>query len=166
MDQDNQVYFREQQAFTQLWLWVPMIAFLIIPLNEILLDTDYGRKAPDSMDSLVALLVMLLLPAFMLSLRLKTIIKSDGIYVRFSPFHLKFHYYDWAQIDKCFVRTYNPIGEYGGWGLRGFKNKKAFNVSGNNGIQLVFHDGKSLLIGTNLPDEATAALRKLHQLHQ
>jgi hypothetical protein len=166
MDQDNQVYFQENQSFSQLWLWIPMIAFLIIPIHEILLDTHYGRKSPSSPDSFVALAVLLLLPLFIFSLRLKTVIKADGIYVKFFPFHVKYRYYPWDQMVKCFVRTYSPIGEYGGWGLRGFKSNRAFNVSGNEGIQLEFRDGNKLLIGTNLPDEATAALRKLQKLHQ
>jgi hypothetical protein len=166
MDQDNQVYFREQQAFTQLWLWIPMIAFLIIPLYDILLDTDYGKKPPTGMDDFIALFVLLLLPLFVFSMRLKTLIKADGLYVQFFPFHFSYRHFSWSQIDKCYVRAYSPIGEYGGWGLRGFKKNRAFNVSGNEGIQLVFHDGSKLLIGTNLPDEATAALSKLHQLHQ
>jgi hypothetical protein len=37
---------------------------------------------------------------------------------------------------------------------------KAYNVSGNQGIQLVFKDGNSLLIGTQKPNEASAALQK------
>ena len=40
----------------------------------------------------------------------------------------------WSEITKAEIRTYDPIGEYGGWGLRYSFNKKkgnAVNVSGD-----------------------------------
>ena len=58
--------------------------------------------------------------------------------------------------------------EYGGWGLRLglFGNGKAFNVSGDKGLQLEFTDNKKLLIGTNRPEELTETLIKIGQLKQ
>jgi len=58
---------------------------------------------------------------------------------------------------------YYPISEFGGWGLRGgfFFNKgkeKAVNVSGDIGIQLIFKNGKKLLIGTQKKEEAKRVL--------
>ncbi|MGK0329715.1 MAG: hypothetical protein ACJAXF_003214, partial [Polaribacter sp.] len=60
-------------------------------------------------------------------------------------------------------RTYLPISEFGGWGLRGgfFFNKgkeKAVNISGNIGIQLILKSGKKLLIGTQKESEAKSVL--------
>jgi len=46
------------------------------------------------------------------------------------------------------VRKYKPLLEYGGYGIRGFGNNRALNISGNTGLQLVFKDGRKLLIGT------------------
>ena len=81
---------------------------------------------------------------------------------------MKFKYYAWEKLKKSFVRQYSPIAEYGGWGLRyGFLGKgKAFNVSGDKGLQLEFMDNKKLLIGTSKPDELTEALKRIGQLKQ
>lgn len=57
------------------------------------------------------------------------------------------------------VRTYSPLKEYGGWGIRYGSNGKAYNVSGNQGVQLEFRDGKRLLVGSQLPLELLNALR-------
>jgi hypothetical protein len=79
---------------------------------------------------------------------------------------LTFKKYSWDKIAKSFVRQYNPIIEYGGWGLRLglFGKNRAYNISGKEGIQLVFHDHKKLLVGTNKPEEATNALKKAGHL--
>ena len=53
------------------------------------------------------------------------------------------------------MRQYSPIGEFGGWGIKyGFGGAgKVYNVSGNQGLQLVYHDGSKLLIGSKRPEE-------------
>ena len=76
------------------------------------------------------------------------------IYVnKFFPFHFSLKTILWIDITKAYVRTYDPIGEYGGWGFKGgaFWNRgkgKCINVSGDVGIQIEFKNGKKLLIGT------------------
>ncbi|MGB3078776.1 MAG: hypothetical protein WBB31_06835, partial [Saprospiraceae bacterium] len=107
-------------------------------------------------------LVMLITISFYF-FRLETRISKEGIYVRFFPFHFSFRSYSWSEISKSYVRVYKPIPEYGGWGVRTglFGKGKAFNVSGNKGLQLQFNDGRKLLIGTNEAVELTEALKKL-----
>ena len=98
--------------------------------------------------------------------KLETQVKNDGIYVRFFPLQLSFKYFNWQEIDKLYIRQYHPISEYGGWGLRvGFSGiGKAYNMSGNVGLQIEFIDNKKLLIGTNKPDELKKVLNSLGQL--
>ena len=61
-------------------------------------------------------------------------------------------------MDQVHVRTYSPVIEYGGWGMRYGRNGTAFNVRGNVGIQIVKKDGKRILIGTQLEKDAMKAL--------
>ena len=70
----------------------------------------------------------------------------------------------WSEIDKAYVRQYDALGEYGGWGLKGGKlwkkeKGKAINVSGDIGIQLELKDGKKLLIGTQMKTEVESVLK-------
>ena len=112
--------------------------------------------------------IVFLLTLLFYFFKLETIIKTDGIYVRFFPIHIAYKKYEWNTINKSFVREYNAIGEYGGWGIRYgiFGNGNALNVSGNKGLQLVFANDKKLLIGTNKPQELTEALLKINQHKQ
>jgi hypothetical protein len=56
------------------------------------------------------------------------------------------------------------LKEYGGWGIRMGRNNKAYNVSGNIGIQIIFNDESKLLIGTNEPEEIANVLLRLGKL--
>jgi hypothetical protein len=91
-------------------------------------------------------------------------IRTDGIYVSFPPLRNSFTICYWENIDKLFIREYNPLGEYGGWGIKGRGNNLAYNVSGNIGIQLVLINDSKLLIGTNQPEEIANVLTRLGKL--
>jgi hypothetical protein len=69
----------------------------------------------------------------------------------------------WNQLESCSVRTYSPLGEYGGWGIKyGLGGAgKVYNVRGNQGLQLVFKDGSRLLIGTQKPLELQEIVDKM-----
>jgi hypothetical protein len=101
------------------------------------------------------------LPTFFWQMRLITRITTEGIYVRFIPFHFKEQFYSWDSIESAQVRTYNPLLEYGGWGIKyGFNGQgKVYNIVGDQGLQLVFKSGEKLLIGTQKPVEIQAAVR-------
>lgn len=159
--------FEEKQRFRQTWLWVVLLAvnalFLYGIYAQIFNEGAFGNN-PVSDPTLWGLSgSMLFLTLFFLLIRLETLIKEDGIYVRFFPIHLKFKKYAWEEIAKCYVRTYKPLMEYGGWGFRIglFGSGGALNVSGKEGVQLELESGKKLLIGTQRPEEAKGALQEL-----
>jgi hypothetical protein len=74
---------------------------------------------------------------------------------------LKERVYNWEEIKSANIRTYKPLMEYGGWGIRGFGNNRALNISGNKGLQLEFKNGKKLLIGTEKSTEMESILEEL-----
>ncbi|THD30965.1 DUF6141 family protein [uncultured Flavobacterium sp.] len=169
---DNEILFTERQRFRQWWLWFILLGinglFLFGVIKQVVGGEPYGDKPMSNTGLIITMALTVFLTFLFVSFRLETIIRKDGIYVRFFPFHLKFRHYAWETLTKCYVRQYAPIAEYGGWGLRyGFMGKgKALNVSGNKGLQLEFTDNKKLLIGTNKPNELTEILKKLGQLKQ
>jgi len=105
---------------------------------------------------LVGLLITSVIILFLFwGVSLKTNINKTGISVRFFPFHRKERFYNWDQINNCYVRQYRPLLEYGGWGIRFGTNGTAYNIRGNKGIQLKLKNGREILIGTQKPDEAS-----------
>jgi len=169
MNSNNETLFSEKQRFGQKWIWAILIGANLIffygVFYQVFQRKSFGDNSMTNMQLLIASGLMLLFTLAVLTLKLETYIKKDGIYVRFFPFHLTLKKYSWDNIQRFSVRQYDPITEYGGWGFRfGFLTKgMAFNVSGNKGIQLVLKNGSRLLIGTNKPDEASETLKKLQQ---
>lgn len=166
----NEVLFTEKQKFKQWWVWMILLGINGLMLfgvyRQVLNGQQFGDKPMSNKGLLIAACLSILLTILFTSFRLETQIKKDGVYVRFFPFHLSFKHFAWDKISRSFVRQYKPIGEYGGWGLRLglFGKGKAYNVSGNKGLQLEFSDNKKLLIGTNKPEELEATLHKIGQL--
>jgi hypothetical protein len=163
----GEILFRETQKFRQWWVWLILLApaalVAIGVFQQVVLGKPFGNKPSDDAGLLLVFGLTLFMIISFFSLRLETIIREDGIYVKFFPFHLSFRHYGWDQIQKSYVRKYNPILEYGGWGLRGLGKNRALNVSGNQGLQLNLGEGKSLLIGTNKPEEINEVLQKVQQ---
>ncbi len=168
----NEILFSERQKFRQWWLWAIFLSidglFLFGVCLQVIGGQPFGDK-PMSNTGLLATAALMLLLTFLFSrCRLDTTIKKDGIYVRFFPFHLKWRHYGWNTLNKAYIREYSPLAEYGGWGIRLglFGKGRAFNVSGNTGLQLEFTNGRKLLLGTNKPGELAEALRNIQQLVQ
>lgn len=168
----NEVLFTERQKFRQWWLWAIFLGinslFLFGVFRQVIGGQPFGDKPTSNTGLLVTAGLTVLLTFLFWNVRLDTIIKEDGIYVRFFPFHLQWRHYGWATLNKAYIRKYSPLIDYGGWGLRlGLLAKGwAFNVSGNQGLQLEFKNGRKLLIGTNKPGELAEVLRKIQQLVQ
>lgn len=161
------ILFSEKQQFRQWWIWV----ILVLPFGfEIFKTLNEGHPLSLMLHSLgfyfyIPFLLLLLLFSVM---TLKTDIKENGIFVQFFPFHLKPKFFPWENILAVYVRKYKPLWEYGGWGIRLSLSKggKAYNVSGNMGIQLVFKNDQKLLIGTKRPLEVNQVLEQLGRMNE
>lgn len=125
---------------------ISLMVFLCIKFMEATID----KKAAVIM--LVSILIYALLIVFVFKVKLASKINEQGIYYRFFPLHFKERFIPWNDLGKVFIRKYNPVLEYGGWGVRlnyYRKRGRAFNVSGNIGLQLILKNGKKILIGTH-----------------
>ena len=153
--------FKEEQRFTQVWLIV-MLAMSTLVFLGILLK-EYMTENSD-LETLEFVLIIsfyfaCILPLFFF--KLITRIDEKGIYYRFFPFHRNLKLVSWTEITKAYLRKYDPISDYGGWGIKGgFSRKKgkAINISGDIGIQLELSSGKKLLIGTQNEADAKKVL--------
>lgn len=63
-------------------------------------------------------------------------------------------------VVRAYSRTYNPLMEYGGWGIRYGLQGRAFNMRGDQGVQLELRSGQRVLIGSQDPDALAEAIRK------
>jgi hypothetical protein len=153
------IQFSEVQRFRIKWAWAGIIAlnglFIYAIVQQVILGKPFGTKpAPDFALVLIEVFFLLVL-GLILSIRLKTSYNEEGIAYRFFPFQFKTTFIYWHQLSDAYLREYNSLYEYGGWGIRfgAAKSGRAINTSEscNEGLQLQFSDGKLLLIGTKNP---------------
>ena len=148
------VLFRAVQRFRQWWLWLvialgPLTIWLTTYRRFVLGERTGTRPTPDNLLLVLWVLIGIGLPLLFYSARLVTEVRSDGLYLRFFSFHWSFLRFPVDSIKHSEVRTYSPIKDYGGWGIRyTWWNGKAYNVNGNQGVQFGLHDGKHFLVGS------------------
>ena len=154
--------FTEVQRFKQKWIRLMVIAtsgpIWYGFIYQIILGKSLGDKpAPDILLWLFFLLFGIGMPWFIIALKLIVQVKKDGLHVQFFP--LKKFFLNIADIKSYKYREYKPIREYGGWGIKySLKHGKAYNVSGNKGVQLELTNGKKILIGSQEPHKLINAI--------
>ncbi len=171
----NKILFKETQQFRQ-WWWivlilgstVPVMVFSIYALYQ---QTVRGIQVGDSPAPNGVLIVILFFLGIMLwfffSMKLEVWIDQVGIHYRFPPVIFKDQFISKEEIQRFEIRKYSPIVDYGGWGIRrGFGHKwgRAYNVSGNIGLQLYLKSGKKVLFGTQRSQAIMYAMDEMMKL--
>ncbi|MDT8341325.1 MAG: hypothetical protein RQ751_07410 [Longimicrobiales bacterium] len=55
--------------------------------------------------------------------------------------------------------TYRPLRDFGGWGLRGGRQKRAWTARGNRALALTLRDGRQVYLGSDDPERLAARIR-------
>lgn len=140
--------FSESQRFNQWWLWFVIIGVSFLPVYIGLWRFAKGANDSLMMEVILSVIVSSGLILLMRSFCLKTTIDENGVSYQFYPIHNRPINKAWSEISEIFVRSYT-WKEYRGLGVRYSSfNGDALNISGKTGIQLIFKNGKPLLIGT------------------
>lgn len=157
--------FREVQKFSEnrIARWSAVVTVLVglaVALTTAAAIVSSG-VALDSTLIGAAVLVPLIAAATLLVVfgRMTTEVTPHALRVRVWPLTRQ-HSFEYASMRACSPRRYRPIREFGGWGVRIARTGKAYNVTGNLGVQLVFRDGKRLLLGTQRPEALATAIRE------
>jgi hypothetical protein len=160
--------FREEQRFRQIWLWALLMAVAVgvgFPALHELWNRFAARSTPgpgampDSVllaATVLTCIIALGLPLLFVVLRLEVTVGDNLVHIGFVPFFTRTIRCD--DIGSATARTYKPLRECGGWGIRSIRGGWAYTVSGNQGVELVLNDGRRVLIGSKRPGELAAAV--------
>lgn len=152
--------FYEKQKFNQKWLWTIIILANTAGIYAFYQEYQKGNLAIEFFIGHCIFIVTFILLFYFMSL--ETTVTREAITITYFPFHLKKRIYPFTEIKHLEVVKYNPIGDYGGWGVRLSSKGKAFNVRGDYGLKLYFANRKPLLIGTQKPEELKKILEPLY----
>jgi hypothetical protein len=147
--------FKEEQTYPGTWVMYLMLMLEIPTLTmvSVLILTD---KSPDKQSGIIALIavfsIMAVVFGLFLNIRLETRIDEKGIQYKYFPF-IKWRLIEKSQILRASVRSFSPLSDHGGWGIKGNKTTKAYTVIGDMGLSIDLGDKKEILIGTQKPKE-------------
>jgi hypothetical protein len=161
----NQPIFREVQRWSTT-IRVVFLSLLLVVDGAIVVAILTTKRTPAGtvpllLSAALAVAVSLAVALLLWINRLEIEIRPEVIAVRFFPFHRDWRRFPAQELSECYARRYRPILEYGGWGIRYGWHGRAYNMSGHEGVQLVFRNGRRLLIGSKQPRELEAAIRSI-----
>lgn len=159
MNRGADISWREVQRGFEWWIMLIIIG----PLAFILADAVIAVTKNASEPSIIVALTFAAVIGLFSATNMTTEVRDYGIYVQLWPFMPRFRRFAFTDIESAEARTYSPLREYGGWGIRfrigpGAKLGGAYNMRGNRGVQLVFKGGRRLLIGSQKADELAMAI--------
>lgn len=161
----EKVLFKEEQRFSQWWIWLLLSAsFGVATAFLLLLLHESERNSEDYLILLVVLIVAaIVVLVLFVRMRLVIEIRDAGVRFKYPPLINKWREIGKNEIERFEVRKYKPIVEYGGWGIKTgrLKRGKAYSVSGNIGLQLYLKNGKKLLLGTQKKQAIKSTMNKL-----
>ncbi len=167
---NRELLFRETQQFRQPLLWCCVTALGIAVtgpvtyamIHRLLLnDAGYASGFSDAAIFWGGLAIILTLLGFvgMLALaRLTAEVWSDGVTIKYFPFHREELRITPQQIGEFQAKTFKTVRELRRNGGREIPRSNIFSLAGDSGVRLELADGQCYFIGTESPQQLTAAI--------
>lgn len=158
----NAPLYHEEQRFRQWWVWALIVAPAALAwwpfIQQIIGGEPVGQNpAPDWAVWVLWLLIGLALPFLFGRIRLVIEVTNEQVSIRYWPFSRRA--IALTDIQQVQARQYNAVKEYGGWGVKGWsKDKMAYNVSGDRGVELTLKDGRRIMLGSQRAEELAGAI--------
>lgn len=92
--------------------------------------------------------ILSLVLTLILNIKLETRIDYSGIHFRYLPFIRKWRLIPKNSIISTGVISFNPLLDFGGWGMKTNKTTKLFNITGDQGLLIESNGSKKILLGT------------------
>ncbi len=165
MTETSSPSYREVQRFRDVW-WIMLVVYGIAGLmwwgfvEQIVIGRPWGSKpAPDWMMWALLITFGIGFPVIFRSVCLIVEVRPDELFVEYRP--LRTRRVAYGEIVSVAARTYRPIRDYGGWGIKGWSAQHiAYNVRGNSGVLLTFRDGRTLMLGSQDAEGLLDAIEK------
>ncbi len=154
MGRSAPVLFHEEQAFRQryakLALATPPAALIFVTCRQLVWHHPWGNPPVSNGGLLFLTILLVLVYVRLITVRLVTDLRPTEIAVGLRGLWRK------RRISLNQVRTaraveYDPIRDFGGYGIRSGLRGHAYIASGSGGVELELRNGQKILIGSQDP---------------
>lgn len=159
-----QVIFREVQYPRQWWIMLIVVVVTVMIWYVFIAQIIFGREiGEDPMPDWLAVVFWVafgwLFPLGWLAARLELEVRPDAVHIRYVPFMART--IDYGAIVSVQAETYQPVREFGGWGIRMWFTRRhiAYSVRGDTGVRLELHGGRTVLVGSQQPQALANAIQ-------
>ena len=113
-------------------------------------------------------LVPILLPLLFLFLAmlfgsLEVEVTREQLIVRAGLLHARLLRVGRADVQSVRVESFNPLADFGGWGIRYARGTWGYIFRGHRGVRVETREGKRYLISSDEPEKLAAALQTMPQ---
>jgi hypothetical protein len=155
--------FRETQSFRQTRLRVvtaiPPVGMLVVLIWQVVLGHPLG-KTPLSNASVIGWTIFLFIIYIRLvTVRLVTEVAPGQVLIKLSGLWRSTRIY-LTTVRLVDIVTFDPIRDWGGFGIRSNKDGRAYIAGGTHGVQLTFADGEKALIESQTPGKLASSIRE------
>ncbi len=104
-----------------------------------------------------SVILLFLLPIFCFRFRFE--VDNRFVRVRMGMFCIPIFWLPFDSIASVETTKFNPIRDFGGYGIRSGKGTTAYFMTGNQGVLLTTPAGKKYLLGSDTPDRLAEVIR-------
>lgn len=155
------ILFSEHQKFKQIWIWIVLlsvtIGLLVVLIFHIIKEQGFIFES-------IGLIITLGISFLVYKSELLVTIDDTKINYKFSPFQSAEQTIPFSDIQKLSLIQYDPIKDYGGWGMKISATGKgrSYTISGNQGLLVLLKDGKQILFGTQQKELLLEVIPKIN----
>jgi Family of unknown function (DUF6141) len=151
-------HFHEEQRFE--WFWTAMfcVPALIVGFG-LFRQVFLGKPLVSSALLWPAFIVTVVVGVWFSRMHLITEVRDDGLFIDFIWLWPE-RTIAWNDIQSIGTRTYRPIRDFGGYGVRWAARGIVYHARGKQGVRLVLASGERVLIGSQQPAELAQAIAK------
>ena len=153
--------FHESQKFplrrAAVVLLVPPSAMTLLLLWQVILGHHWKGQSLSNGDTIFWTVFLWLVYLRLITVRLITQIKAGQLEVKLRGLFRR-RRIPLADIRNVRIVTFDPVRDYGGYGIRSIPGGKAWLADSTSGVSLELAGGQSLIVGTGQPTQLAAAL--------
>ena len=158
--------FRETQQFRQtrlrVLLAIPPVAMSVLCVWQVVLGHPWGQHPISNGGAVGWTIFLWLIYLRLITVRLVTEVRADEVFVSMRGLW-RARRIPVADIRSATAVTFDPIRDFGGFGVRSTNRGVAYLAGGNRGVRLELANGSRVTIGSQRPEDLAHAISKRGQ---